>query len=160
MACLRASGSVNHVYQCASFNAYIYALSEPNGLVLQLSLCGRLVLRDIAVAALIMRDFMENAGGRSCYSIFDLRGCELFTIQHAQALASELQQLRSLIASTIVCSAVCISDSSTLNGIIKGFLQRFYQPVRPFMLCENGLNADSIVRQFCEEQRHWQTGME
>ena len=151
MECLTPKESKSTIYECPQMVCYVYQIAEPEGWVLQISVKSRISLKDIAIGGQLMRDFMANAPDQSSYSIFDLRCCELFTIQQAQALAEELRALREQILSKVVCSAICVSDKSTINNVIKRFLKGFYNPVRPILLCEDGLASDKIRSRFVEE---------
>lgn len=151
MACLSPVEDQSTIYDCPELVCYVYRIAKPEGWVLQISVKSRINLQHIAIGGQLMRDFMANAPDHSSYSIFDLRCCELFTIQQAQALAEELKALREQITSKIVCSAICVTDNSTINGVIKRFLQGVYTPARPIMLCEDGLANEKIRRRFLEE---------
>ena len=151
MTCLTPVGKESIIYDSNAFICYVYKITEPDGWVLQITVRSRLTIKDIAIGGQLMRDFLANASDESSFSIFDLRCCELFTIQQAQSLAEELRALREEITSKVICSAICVSDNSTINGVIKRFLKGFYTPVRPLLLCENGLSSDKIRRRFSEE---------
>lgn len=129
-----ACGEVTSIYASGSLDCVVHRLDI--GWVLEVQLTGRISLSEIALIGQIMRDFMGNSAGRECFALFDMRTCELITIQQAQAFAQEMQEMRAEIERKIVASAVCMSSMSAVSKVVSQFLKSLYKPARPLHIHE------------------------